>query len=281
MFKTTKLTTKRNQHIIAFEGDSITNEIIAKGEYDSNTLAFISDVLTLIKPNVSLDIGANIGNHSLVIAGVTKRLLSFEPIPFLYEVLASNLKLNGLKHATAINVGLSDTSTNAEIFVDHSGNLGSSSISERHGAGELFPISLKHGDDLLREMGLEESIDFIKIDVEGHEAEVIEGLTSIINSNKPFILMEWKSDKTIAGFTHSRILSTMFPDYIIYSLTTNYNKKVHKKGIFGSIERILNKFLRPSWCLSSFESNKKYSNICLVPPRHKQLFERFPYLAKQ
>lgn len=277
-YKTIQLTTNRKHQIIAFEGDSITDEIIKKGEYDSNTLAFISDVLMRIKPNVSLDIGANIGNHSLVIAGATKRLLSFEPIPFLYEVLANNLRLNGLKHATALNVGLSDTSTSAEIFVDHSGNLGSSSISERHGDGELLPISLRQGDDLLREMGLEQSVDFIKIDVEGHEAQALVGLENTIRNCQPLILLEWRTNSTLNAFEELGLLQKMFNQYHFFSVTKTHSKKIYPKTVAGFIKRLFYKFFNKHWCLSAFDKKKHYANVCFVPQRYHALFAQLRYI---
>ena len=58
------LNTKRGFCLHAFDGDSITNEVKKYGEYDSNTLNSLEEILEKIKPNISLDIGANIGNHT-------------------------------------------------------------------------------------------------------------------------------------------------------------------------------------------------------------------------
>lgn len=275
---TTQLKTKRNQQIIAFEGDSITNEIIANGEYDGYTLAFMSDILSKIQPKLSLDIGANIGNHSLVIATHSQRLIAFEPIPFLHEVLSKNLILNGLSQAHAFNVGLSDTTKNAQIYVDQAGNFGASSISERNGNGKLLAIQLVKGDDFLNKMGVT-GIDFIKIDVEGHEAEAIAGLAESIQRDNPLILMEWKSEHTRQQFAQSALFSTVLANYTAYSLTTNFNKKVHAPHFFAQVKRVRYKYFKPAWCLSSFKAEQRYSNVCLVPVKHRALFAKLPYLA--
>lgn len=277
-YKTIQLTTKRKYQIIAFEDDSITNEIIKKGEYDSNTLEFMHDVLTLIQPNVSLDIGANIGNHSLVIAGDSKRLISFEPIAFLFEVLEKNLKLNHLQHAVAINVGLSNTSKNSEIFVDCNGNLGSSSLTERHGDGELLSIKLRSGDNLLKELGVEDSVDFIKIDVEGHEAQALLGLEKTIYDCQPLILMEWRTDSTLRVFDELELFHKMFSKYQFFSVTKTYSKKIYPKTIRGFIRRIFNKLFNNHWCLSAFDKKRHYANVCFVPPRYQALFAQLRYI---
>lgn len=277
-YKTINLTTKRKHQIIAFEGDSITNEIIKKGEYDSNTLAFMHDVLALIQPNTSLDIGANIGNHSLIIAGDSKRLISFEPIPFLFDVLEKNLKLNHLEHATAINLGLSNISKSTEIFVDCTGNLGSSSLSERHGDGHLLTVKLRDGDTLLKELGVEDTIDFIKIDVEGHEAQALLGLEKTIYDYQPLILMEWKTDSTLQVFDELELFHKMFSKYQFFSVTKTYSKKIYPKTIRGFIRRIFNKLFNNHWCLSAFDKKRHYANVCFVPPRYQTLFSQLRYI---
>lgn len=273
--KTISIKTRRNHKIIGFVGDSITNEILKKGEYDGNTLAFIDDVLGVIQPKVSLDIGANIGNHTLVIAEKSKKLLSFEPIPFLYDVLQQNIALNQLSHVQALNVGLSAESKSAEIFVDKTGNLGSSSITERHGEGELLPIVLRKGDDLLREAGVINDVDFIKIDVEGHEAEALIGLQDTITNQKPLILLEWRTDKTLKDFDNLDLFKNLFSGYQKYSITTTYSKKIYPKTLKGFLKRVLSKLFYKSWCLTKFYKDRHYANVCFVPPRHQEVFLKF------
>lgn len=66
--KVIQLKTLRGFSLKAFEGDAITKEVQKVGEYDTNALNSLVDLLSLIKPNLSLDVGANIGNHALLIA---------------------------------------------------------------------------------------------------------------------------------------------------------------------------------------------------------------------
>lgn len=278
---TIKLTTARNHQIFAFEGDSITNEIIKKGEYDANTLAFIHDVLSKIKPNISLDIGANIGNHSLVIAGLSQKLIAFEPIPFLFEALLKNLNINQLTNAKAFNVGLSTQNMHADIHVDLNGNLGSSSLTERHGDGEMLKIQLRKGDALLTEMGVEQGVDFIKIDVEGHEAQVLLGLECILQMNQPLVLLEWRTDVAITAFAQEDLFQRLFKGYTFYSVTSTFSKKAYPKTTLGYMRRLINKMFNPNWSLSAFNKNKHYSNVCFVPPKYQKLFATFRYIDGQ
>ena len=105
--KKIKLTTKRGYLLDVFERDSITREMQNKGEYDSNTLNSLSDVLTAIQPQVSLDVGANVGNHSVLIAKFSAKLIAFEQVKFVFEALQNNLIQNNLANALAVNFGLS------------------------------------------------------------------------------------------------------------------------------------------------------------------------------
>jgi FkbM family methyltransferase len=269
------LNTKRGFCLHAFEDDSITNEVKKYGEYDSNTLNSLEEILEKIKPNISLDIGANIGNHTLLIAQLSQKLISFEPVDFIFKALDQNIKSNKLSNTIAFNVGLSNKEMATDIFIPNNGNLGSSSITERKGDGEALSVVLKKGDDFLRGYGFGSGVDFIKIDVEGHEAEALEGLKQTIISNQTLVLMEWRTDRTLKLFNEKDLFNVLFRGYSIYSLTSMDNKKAHPKSLKGLLSRLFFKLILNKWCLRSFNPSMHYSNIFLVPKRHKRLFQSF------
>ncbi|NEY89031.1 FkbM family methyltransferase [Tabrizicola oligotrophica] len=136
---------------------------------------------------VFVDIGANIGNHALFalkMLGVRK-VIPFEPNPVALAVLRSNLGLNGelgrcdLAH---LGLGLSDRAQGGlAMEVDKPNkNLGGGRLVE---GGELRVI---RGDDALAP----EAVDFIKIDVEGMEMQVLRGLSQTITRCRPVIFIE-------------------------------------------------------------------------------------------
>lgn len=270
--------TKRGNFLNAFEGDSITTEIQRKGEYDSNTLDSLRDILGNIQPQTSLDVGANIGNHALVIAQYSKNLLAFEPVEFIYDVLQSNIDQNHLKSVIALNLGLSNEELNRDIFIPQNGNLGCSSLEAVNGEGTLLQIKTIIGDSYLQEHHANKQIDFIKMDVEGHEAAALMGLESTIQRHQPLLLIEWKSKKTIASFKEGILFNRLFAGYCFYSLSYTDNKKVHANNMVGFCKRILYKLFDKKWCLSSFDSEKNYSNVYLVPKRYQPIFRKFRYL---
>jgi FkbM family methyltransferase len=139
------------------------------------------------KNAVFADIGANIGNHSLFalrFLGVRK-LIPFEPNPVAVAVLTSNLGLNGgldrcdLSH---LGLGLSDRAQDGlTIELDEPyENLGGGRLVA---GGDLRVI---RGDDALSQ----EDVDFIKIDVEGMEMQVLGGLAQTIARCRPIFFIE-------------------------------------------------------------------------------------------
>jgi FkbM family methyltransferase len=271
------LTTKRGKILNAFEGDSITREIQVKGEYDGNALDSLSDVLAMIQPEVSLDIGANIGNHTLVIADYSKHVIAFEPVDFIFQVLKTNIEQNRSTHVEFADAGLSDKTGEAEIFIPDNANLGSSSLEVAEGKGEKLKIRTLIGDQYLSQHHVGK-IDFIKMDVEGHEVPALKGLKKTIEAYQPLLLLEYKIQKTIDGFREKNLFNTLFAGYTVFSLTVTSSKKIHGGGVLGLLKRSYYKHVAKHWVLSSFAPAKRYSNIYLVPSRYLPCFASLPFM---
>jgi len=132
-----------------------------------------------------LDIGANIGNHSLYfsIEAGARKVVSFEPVPLTFAILKRNIEINGLEDRVEIhNCGLGARSYSAELSFMDGGNLGGSHI-VASGTGNLVVKALD-------EMELPNDIAFVKIDVEGMEPEVVQGAMKMLKAQHPFVMME-------------------------------------------------------------------------------------------
>lgn len=136
-----------------------------------------------------LDIGANIGFHTLFFAelvGPTGKVTAFEPVPSNFDALNKNILLNEAQHIVAKNAALGAKNETITINADQE--------SENPGAFNLFDqtgdvlINCYIGDELLEQ---EEKIDLIKIDVEGYEGFVIQGLVRSIAKHQPIIIFEY------------------------------------------------------------------------------------------
>jgi FkbM family methyltransferase len=165
------------------------------GRYESRTLSLIGNYLESVIPDLSrtvaLDIGANIGNHSLYFSELFKEVLAFEPNPRTFALLKFNAEHVCSKgNITCFNFGLSDQ--NSELFFKTSkSNVGGSRIVEDPQSGrdeDMFLIQVKRADDFAELY--DNKISLIKIDVEGHELAALKGAKSLIEKNNPVILFE-------------------------------------------------------------------------------------------
>lgn len=171
------------------------------GEYDAEKLRIVA---ALADPDwIALDIGANIGFHAVPLAvtlGALRgrgKLYCFEPVPTNRERLEQNLALNGaLERCEIHEFGLSNAPGEAQITLREDFELGSTTGNAalviqdgQDSAFRTLPISLRRLDDWARERALSR-LDFIKIDVEGHEDLVFEGALDTLARFRPLLLAE-------------------------------------------------------------------------------------------
>jgi len=283
-----KLTTSFGHRISAFKNDSITGEIQRHGVYDRWTLAAIENLLDAINADVSLDVGANIGNHALAMTLVSKQVVAFEPVPFIHQVLSENLQAN-TDNSVAACVALSDRKESARITISGNGNLGQSSMaaeaeSDESLQGENVRIESVIGDEFVEQHLADSagvSVDFIKVDVEGFEPRVVTGLSKTIRDHQPLVLLEWNSASTIEQFEKNDIFNTVFRNYRVYSLTHHGSKQVSGRGLLGAVKRwglkVLNK---NSFCIDTFHSSRTYPNVLFIPERWHSLVQGLPKCQK-
>ena len=181
----------------AIVGDYIGDEIRAHGRYEDRYLRLLAgEVFPRMKPGVALDIGANIGNHSLFLSRHFDRVIAFEPNPATRRLLTANLAINEIENVSVESIGLSDRTRSATLIVK-AGNLGASHVKDaRAGSGTWrnlgeVAIEMAAGDQRLDPSA---DIRFIKLDVEGLEHEVLRGLLETIRRCRPVIMLEQLSE---------------------------------------------------------------------------------------
>lgn len=179
---------KRKQ-LVVFSFDHIAHTINLRGVYEKDDLeTFFQWMLSIgvdFSDATALDIGANIGNHSLYFSEYFKNVISFEPNRRTYKVLSLNAEL--VNNVTCHNVGLSDRTGSAALFVDPS-NIGGASITN-----STNPKALRSHDIELVELDSFQEYDnvkLLKIDVEGHEYNALMGAKNLIKKSMPIILFE-------------------------------------------------------------------------------------------
>jgi FkbM family methyltransferase len=189
------LSTYANRHlknnepqVCLFAFDGIASTINVKGIYEKEQL---NTVIGWLQSNgliwgSFLDIGANIGNHSLYFSKWYDRVFSFEPNPRTFKLLELNADLTD--NIKPFNFGISDS--NAHVMMQQfRENMGGSRIIPHVGNVEkLVQIEVRMLDSVMREIDL--PIGLIKLDIEGHELAALSGAINTISQHRPVILFE-------------------------------------------------------------------------------------------
>lgn len=125
-----------------------------------------------------MDVGANIGYYSVQFSGLMDgKVYSFEPMSYQYSVLKRNLELNGIENVIPVKRIVSNTSSEKRIYYSDPDNTGASSLVKK--SGEYEDIQAVTIDDFCDEHKIAQ-IDLMKIDVEGHEMDVLQGMAGCL-----------------------------------------------------------------------------------------------------
>jgi FkbM family methyltransferase len=140
-----------------------------------------------LKTIIVFDVGANVGNYSKMAADVlgdNACLYAFEPSKATFQRLEENTKL--IKNITRYNFGFSDMDTEITLYSDKESS-GLASVYKRNlehfsiNMGNTETIEVKTIDAFCMENKID-SIDFLKMDVEGNELKVLHGAKNLINN---------------------------------------------------------------------------------------------------
>lgn len=170
--------------------DEIGAYIVTDGRYEVDLLQGLTEwLIPAWVPDhgkkLALDVGANIGNHALAFSPLFARVLAFEPNPVALHLLRANIELNQRENIEVVPFGLGRADETHNFHTVH-GNLGASRFATSGDAS----LQIRHGDRFMLQENHREQVGLIKIDVEGMEPEVLEGLAATIDTHKPVVLFE-------------------------------------------------------------------------------------------
>lgn len=147
----------------------------------------------LPKGGTFVDIGANIGFHSLFAAGVVGEsgmVLAFEPLPRLQQQMRRSIAENNFTQVSIEPVALGVTSGVAKLSLVEE-NVGASSlqnVADDRAVGDVIEVSVSTFDSYRDKLT---RLDLIKIDIEGSEFEALKGGEEILRAFKPVIILEF------------------------------------------------------------------------------------------
>jgi FkbM family methyltransferase len=175
-----------------------------------------------------LDIGANIGTHAIPVSKHVQRVVAFEPNAHNFNLLTKNCAETGCKNISCNNIALGSDTYQASTTFDYGKTV------------------LTSGKDItvtaLDNIKGFPSVDFIKIDVEGMEPDVLEGATGTVAYYKPHLFIEMQDERN-----YQQVFDFLAKhQYNVYWYpVATYNPRNHKgntKDIFGPQHGVLNWF---------------------------------------
>jgi FkbM family methyltransferase len=178
--------------LLDLEDRGISRTLLLFGERELEQKIMLERVL---KPGMTvLDIGANIGYYALMelqLIGPKGQLIAVEPSPSNLALLKRNLALNGYNGIEVYQLAISDRANRRPFFMSEMSNLntfhdtGTGSLHLKGGTIDVVTASVP-------EIANGRKIDLIRMDVEGHEVEVLNGLLPAIERGEmtPMIIFE-------------------------------------------------------------------------------------------
>jgi hypothetical protein len=218
--------------IFAFDHIGLT--INTLGRYEDKELNILGLLLTSLlghSPNgVALDVGANIGNHSIFLTKFFKDIYAYEPNPTTFMMLELNCQLLkrsvNLERIHCRNYALGDMDGYTEMELNRK-NMGSARLIP----GTYTPIArkdessptvhVKKLDDIVELV--DKDIRLIKIDVEGHELNVLRGASRILNRQKPIVIFEQQQHSDEAKSPAPSVVFLIENGYDILAVEENFN----------------------------------------------------------
>ena len=216
MIPNCELINSMDVQFLVFKGNDLVSNSLRNGGYELDLHAISDRILSKHEGyGKVLDIGANLGSYSIPLAKKYPNIefYAFEPQRIISYQLGANIIINGLENVFINNNALSDKNDLLNPFMpdyEVEGNIGAFSIDEEvrkndyecNSKGKMQEIDVCPLDDFIFT-----DVKLIKIDVEGHELEVLRGAKLTIEENNyPPIIFEawtwkpWYQEKRAAVF---------------------------------------------------------------------------------
>lgn len=172
--------------------------------------------------DVILDIGANIGYYTLLFAklvGIKGKVIAFEPSPENFNLLSRNIFINGYKNVVLVNKAVSNYVGKIKLYLSKDNKADDRIYNSGDGRDSIEVESITLDNYLNGDMG---KIDLIKVDVQGAEGGVVQGMQSLLSKNKVKLITEfWPFGLKKFGISAKEYIELLFAHgFKLYEIKT-------------------------------------------------------------
>ena len=206
--------------------NNIDANVFFYGAFEKPLLFFLRDTLKALKTEtpkaIFMDIGANVGHHSIFLSKFASQVLAFEPYPKVNMQFKQQIAHNNISNIQIFETGLSDRRETLNYYAPTGNNEGIGSFDESSigkGNTSYGKLELQEGDQVI-ESDSWKNIKLIKIDVEGFEKKVIKGLTRTIKEERPVIVCEITYGQQLSFVSIEELKSYLPKNYEILTFNT-------------------------------------------------------------
>jgi FkbM family methyltransferase len=181
------------KRFVVIVGDHVSKEIVNSGCYERPLIKFLMKQKNLFSTNNSgifIDVGANIGNHSIMLSEYFDKVVAVEPNTFCAKCIELTAELNSLNNIEVKRIGLGVKSSKMYLAVP-TDDFSSGHVIDKKDINvreELKEIDVMTLDDLGKQV--EGGISFIKIDAEGMEKDIIDSGKHFFKISQPLVAFE-------------------------------------------------------------------------------------------
>jgi FkbM family methyltransferase len=177
---------------------------IRRGSFRSPEPEVAEVELALREGDWAIDVGANVGHYTCQMArlvGASGRVLAFEPIPLSFALLTSNLRAAGLVNVSLFNLALSERVGVLRMTVPAYDETGLDNYYRAHIAEQgNFPVVCVPLDAI----PIPGVVRLIKVDAEGHDLQVLNGMQALLARDRPMLIVEGSTGGAAANWLRER-----------------------------------------------------------------------------
>lgn len=223
---------RENFVFLARPGVQLDWHLVFFGTFESEIRRIFRTLLPI--GGVALDVGANVGWHTLLMAslvGANGRVLAVEANPAMRQRLCEHLRLNHLANVEIFASALADAERTVQFYAPSSDSPdtgdGHVIASETATPANTIRVQARPLDAIAAEAGLER-LDLIKIDVEGFEWPVLQGGRETITRFRPHIIFEHNAEFASRGGATPEAMAEFFRDlhYRLFAIRRNWAEAI-------------------------------------------------------